>query len=373
MNIGFDAKRLFHNFTGLGNYSRSLVSNLSAWFPDHSYHLYTPSIKENDRTREFLFSLKYQIHRSKHPLKSYWRSYGISKSLIKDGIDIYHGLSHELPFSLPKEVKSVVTIHDLIFEKYPDQYAWVDRKIYRKKFTHSCQIADRVVAISEATKKDLIDLYEVPEEKISVIYQSCDEIFYTKADEGKRDLIREKYHLPNDYLLYVGSIIERKNLLNIVKAIHQIPKDQQMPLVVIGEGKAYAEKVKTFVQENGMKKLVHFLPQIDFEDLPTIYQMASLFIYPSLYEGFGIPVIEALVSEVPVITSSVSSLPEAGGPDSHQLNPNKIEEIKDALENLPGNQALLRTMREKGLEHVKKFDREKVTKEMMDLYLGLKA
>ena len=371
MNIGFDAKRLFHNFTGLGNYSRSLVKNLHACFPSHSYHLYTPKINDTLRTREFLFSLKYQVHRTKNPFKSYWRSYGISKNLVKDGIDIYHGLSHELPFNLPPKMKSVVTIHDLIFEKYPEQYAWIDRKIYRKKFIHSCRIADRVVAISEATKKDLVEIYQVPEEKISVIYQCCDEIFFQKADGGKGELIREKYHLPNDYLLYVGSIIERKNLLNIVKAIHQIPRDQQMPLVVVGEGKAYADKVKAFVRKNGMEKLVRFLPQISFEDLPAIYQMANLFIYPSLYEGFGIPVIEALVSEVPVITSSVSSLPEAGGPDSHYINPASIEKIKDALENLPGDQALLKTMRKKGIEYAQKFDRKKVTREMMALYSSL--
>ena len=371
MTLGFDAKRLFFNFTGLGNYSRDLVRNLNAFFPEHSLHLYSPKINDTDRTREFLYSLTYQVHRTKNPLKSYWRTFGMGKDLVRDQIDIYHGLSHELPFNFPKEVKSVVTIHDLIFEKFPQQYAWADRQIYRKKFTHSCEIADRVVAISEATKKDLIEIYQVPEEKISVIYQSCAEIFYEKADEETQEKTRIKYKLPKDYLLYVGSIIERKNLLNIVKAIHLIPPDQQMPLVVVGEGKKYADKVKNYIHQNGLENLIHFLAQIDFADLPAIYQMATLFIYPSLYEGFGIPVIEALASGTPVITSSVSSLPEAGGPDSHYVDPNSIEELKKALEDLPANQAHLTSMYKKGEDYVKKFDREKVTREMVELYESL--
>ena len=179
MNIGFDAKRAFTNFTGLGNYSRTLIETLVRYYPDNAYHLFTP--KTND-IPNFDF-IKTQPSISIHtplsvgtPLEQYlrafhpfWRSFSIKNEIEKANIDVFHGLSHELPFRMPKNVKTVVTIHDLIHERFPEYYPYIDRKIYSFKFKKACEMADVVVAISEQTKQDIVDFYKIDAHKILCI------------------------------------------------------------------------------------------------------------------------------------------------------------------------------------------------------------
>ncbi|MBC7886238.1 MAG: glycosyltransferase, partial [Saprospiraceae bacterium] len=166
--IAFDAKRLFNNFTGLGNYSRTLVKNLQTYFPEHEYHLFTPAISKNEETTYFLDKDKFVIHTASfnHPL---WRSVGIAEEINKLNPDIFHGLSHEIPFGVSKNVTKVVTFHDLIYEKYPEQFGLWDRWMFKLKYRSSAQRADAIVAISDSTKHDLSSLYNIKEQKISVI------------------------------------------------------------------------------------------------------------------------------------------------------------------------------------------------------------
>src|SRR5262245_14266308 len=221
MNIGFDAKRAYHNGTGLGHYSRTLIRSLAEYFPQHQYYLFNPKPSDlfhlnGKNIHEMLPSGL--LHKT---LSSVWRSKWITNDLEKLGIDIYHGLSNEIPLDIHKtQIKSVVTIHDLIFERFPAQYSKIDAQIYKKKFRYACDHADKVIAISQQTKRDIIEFYKTPEEKISICYQSCNPAFGRQVPEQEKKLIKEKYSLPDEYFLYVGSIIERKNLLNICKAIY---------------------------------------------------------------------------------------------------------------------------------------------------------
>lgn len=373
MKIGFDAKRLFHNFTGLGNYSRSLLKNLNRYADENlDLHLYSPKLSEHLRVQEFLNTPAYTVHDKGQNSSILWRSSGIKKDLRQAGIEIYHGLSHELPIGIKGTgIKTVVSMHDLIFLKYPNQYPFLDRQIYNWKFSYAAKHADRVLAISESTKKDLIHYYNTPEEKIEILYQACDEQFYERKTPAEIQACQKQHKLPENYLLYVGSIIERKNLLQIVNAIELLPTSLKIPLVILGQGKSYVEKVREYIARKGMESLFVFCEHIPFSDFPAIYQQAKMFIYPSFYEGFGIPIIEALWSETPVIAADTSSLPEAGGPHSLYIDPNEPAELAEAIEKILTDEQLSHEMRLAGKVFVQKFHGRSLSQALVKLYKGL--
>lgn len=371
MRIGFDAKRLYNNFTGLGNYSRTLVGNLHHFFPENDYFLYTPKIKKDRLTSPFFNGQDYQTICPQTLLKSLWRSSGIKRNLKRDHIDIFHGLSHEIPIGIDRsKVRSVVTIHDIIFLTYPDMFTAVDRAIYNYKFRYACRHADKIIAISECTKQDIIRYFGTPAEKIEVIYQAIQPAFYSMRPDDEAVEVVRKYKLPEDYLLYVGAINSRKNLLTIVKALPLLPQDMRIPLVVVGNGGSYKEQVLQYAEKNGLSNRLIFINNLHApEELQAFYQKAKIFIYPSFYEGFGLPVTEALLSKVPVITSGLSSLPEAGGPDSCYINPERPEEIAHAIENVLSDTVRRQVMIEKGFRFAcQQFDVKYLTEQVNQLY-----
>ena len=381
MNIGFDAKRAFHNNTGLGNYSRTLITGLANFYPEHKYLLFNPKQSDDlfDPSQPNISEVLPEHFFSKK-LSSLWRSKWVVKDLERLNVEIYHGLSHEIPFGIHKtRTRSVVTIHDLIFERYPNQYKKIDVEIYRKKFKYACANADRVIAISEQTKNDLIELYKVDENKIDVCYQSCDQAFAKQAPHETREKLRKALGLPRHFFLYVGSIIERKNLLSVCKALKGLNGQINIPLVVIGNGKRYKEVVIQYLHKINLAQQVIFLSDTEAfsrsmqtpKSMAGIYQMATALIYPSFYEGFGIPVLEALWSRLPVITSNVSCLPETGGDAALYVNPASIEEIATAMESIYQDEALRNSATEKGWRHAQNFSIQKCTESVMNVYKSL--
>lgn len=382
MRIGFDAKRAFQNSTGLGHYSRTLISSLAAFFPNEQYFLFAPKV-----TGRFIMqSANIQtISPERFPftfLRSAWRSAGVKKELLQNSLHLYHGLSHEIPVGIEKTgIRTVVTMHDLIFERYPDQYKKADRWIYRRKFLHACKHADAIIAISNQTKQDLVDLYKVPAQKITVCYQGCDPIFAKQVPSTERETIRTLYGLPARYFLSVGSIIERKNLLTICKAMSRLKHQLDIPLVIIGNGSRYKSVVKEFIGSNGLEDRVFFLSDAetakndpDFSSsahFPAIYQMAEALIYPSSFEGFGIPVLEALFSRVPVITSNVSCLPEAGGDAAEYIDPFDDKDLSEKMYLIATNKAYALQMTERGWQHAQYFTAERTAAAVMGVYKKL--
>jgi glycosyltransferase involved in cell wall biosynthesis len=383
MNIGFDAKRVYQNTTGLGHYSRTLVTSLTKYFAENEYYLFAPKITDTFKADDY--KNIHAIAPSSFParaLKAAWRSNWVKKDLLQYKIDVYHGLSHEIPFGIHKtNTKSVVTIHDLIFERYPQQYSKIDINIYKRKFKYACTNADKIIAISEQTKKDIVDFYKIDENKIEVCYQSCNDIFRHEISETEKNRIKEMYQLPDKFFLTVGSIIERKNLLTIVKALQQLKNDINIPLVVIGNGGAYKEIVKDYISKNNMQNNVIFLSEEDgikdlssfknSTDFPAIYQQAIAMIYPSTFEGFGIPVLEALCSKLPVITSNISCLPEAAGDAALLIDPYSVNEMAAAMEKVFSNSNFAAEMKTKGLIHAEKFSQEKTATAVMNVYKNL--
>lgn len=370
--IGYDAKRLFHNFTGLGNYSRTLVRDLQHHHPGHEYQLYSPSAPQTPRTEAFFQSDKFTIHTSGQGLSAYWRSRGILEDLQQQGAQLYHGLSHEIPIGIAStKIPSVVTIHDLIYKSQPHLFPFIDRQIYDFKFRYSCRHADRIVAISESTKKDIIKYFKTDPAKIEVVYQTCHEQFKRDVTAERKVAVRNKYQLPKDFLVYVGALIERKNLLGLIKAMERLPKSLGVPLVVIGNGEKYKTKVKKYLAGRTIEKQILFLDNFSFEDLPAIYHEALALCYPSFYEGFGIPIIEALFCKTPVLTSRTSSLPEAGGSGAIYVDPAQPASITNALEKILDDETYGQQMAQEGYAHVQQFRSEPLADQMMRLYKNL--
>ena len=370
MKIGFDAKRAFLNSSGLGYYSRNLLNALMKFHSENDYFLYTP--KKNFRfvpEKSSQFIIKSPESQLAKIYSSYWRTKLISKQISNDKLDIYHGLSGELPINIRKtRASSVVTIHDLIFVRFPEYYKSIDRKIYLKKAKHACQVAEKIISISNQTKDDIVNFLQVDPTKIEVIYQGCNPIFEKEATEEDRSIVKNQFHLPKDYLLYVGTIEKRKNLLNLIMSIHH--HKISMPLVVIGSKTDYYKSVQNYILKNNLNGII-FLNNIPNEELPVFYQEASCLIYPSVFEGFGIPVLEALFSGTPVITSKGSCFNEAGGPNSIYIDPENVEEIGSAIIEVLSNEKLRESMKIKGLEYAQNFREAQVAQNYTSMYKSL--
>jgi glycosyltransferase involved in cell wall biosynthesis len=367
MILGFDAKRFFHNTTGLGNYSRDLIRILAQYYPENSYLLYNPKPKKIDRIPIDGKIIIERLPETKKDKKwsSLWRMFFVSSQIKKDKIAIYHGLSGEIPIGLTgSRVKTVVTIHDLIFMRYPNLYSFFDRKIHYYKFKYAANNADLVIAISEQTKKDIVTYLKINPNKIKVIYQGCSSVFKKEISQEYLEFTREKYQLPTNFILNVGTIEKRKNVLSVIKAIKEI--DTQ--LVVIGKKTAYFSEVNKYIVENNLTDKVIFLENVELKELAAIYRLASVFVYPSVFEGFGIPIIEALYSNSPVITSKGGCFPEAGGENSIYIDPLNPEELRIELSELLANPEKIELMKLKGFEFVQKFNDEKIAKYWIETY-----
>jgi glycosyltransferase involved in cell wall biosynthesis len=371
MKIGYDAKRLFTNFTGLGNYSRSLVSLYHLAYTQEEIFLFTPVIQEDPRTVPFLNSSSYQIIRPKG-FKPLWRTADIIKDIHRSGVDVFHGLSHELPMGISRlDIGTVVTMHDLIFKYYPQDNSWIDRTIYDMKWKHASMTADRIVAISEQTKKDLVHYYNIGPEKIQVIYQSADPIFSRAISTEELEMVKQHYHLPAVYNLYTGSVISRKNLLCIIEAMIRMKPSERVPLVIIGHGKDYKKTVQHRAEEGNISESLIWMGSPRFEDFPAIYRGAQMMIYPSFHEGFGLPVIEAMHTGIPVITSDRSSLAEAGGDAAMLINPSDPESLLHAMSILQSDPKMREDKIRKGFEHIRKFEPSLLIKSWHQLYQQL--
>lgn len=369
MKIGFDAKRAFNNNTGLGNHARILLNALMRDYPDNNYFLFTPKAKD-----EFLGALQGnykllfphgKLHKIAHPL---WRSFGIKEDLLKNRIDIFHGLSSELPFGIHhpryrKAFKTVVTIHDLIFLKHKEQFPWVDRQFFTLKTKYAAHHADAVIAVSQETKSDLIEMYRVPENKIEVIYPSVDPAFQNAEVAPVARNTR--------YLLNVGSFFPRKNQLKLVEAYALIEPKIEEELWLVGAGGYTAGQVARSIKEKHLEHRVKMLPDIKQEEMPALYRNASALVYPSLFEGFGAPVLEALFSKIPVIASRAGAIEEAAGKDSAFFDPRSAEDIASKVLEVLTDEPLRKRMVEAGYKHALTMSDKVWAEKTMGIYKRL--
>ncbi len=368
MKIGFDAKRAFNNRAGLGNFSRNTIRALTSYYPGDQYILFTPRILPeifkvpvNSRvvTPE-MFWWKM--------LQSPWRSFRLASLAKKHALDLYHGLSHELPVGIEKTgIKTIVTIHDLIFLRYPELYKKADRAIYNKKFRHACRVATTIHAISEQTKADLISQFHVPEQKIKVIYQTINPDNFQKIPEEEKKAVLRKYQIPTEFILNVGTIEPRKNLLALLEGM--VSANIHIPLIVAGTPTSYLKPVQEFISRHKLN--VHFISEATDSEIRALYQSAQLMAYPSVFEGFGLPVAEAQACGCPVVTSSASSLPEAGGAAALYADPRQPQQIGDQLKKILDDSDLKNKLITDGKSNAMRFSDITFARQMNELYKTL--
>lgn len=376
--IIYDAKRAFFNNSGLGNYSRTLLENISQSHEvinkQLSLRLATPKIKQNSwPNREKFFQMD-QINTPSNKiftntLSFLWRSRFISDERFMEDCDYFHGLSNELPLNLPKHIKSIVTIHDVIFLLYPNLYKIWDRIGYSLKTEYAVNNSNKIVAITNQTANDLVKYLKVSARKIEVVYQTCHQQYLNKIDGFKKEEIKKKYSIPSDFILCVGTIEKRKNQIVILKALKELK--YEIPVVLVGKSTKYCEEIIDYIKENKLSN-VQLLHNVSFQDLPAIYQSAKLFIYPSLYEGFGIPIIEALISKIPVIASNSSCLEEAGGVNSLYFSPHNHMQLADQIRLVLESANDRSLMIKSGLKFFEEnFSQESTNSKLVDLYQSL--
>lgn len=372
LHIGFDAKRIVRNATGLGHYGRTLVTALSAALGSKArLHLYVPD-RGRDDLRALVPASPYIIytlpaHCRTRIGRDLWRTRGIVADLKRDGITLYHGLTGELPVGIRRSgIRSVVTIHDLIFMRHPEYYNPIDVLIYKWKFRCACREADRIVAISECTRRDVAELGHFPADRIDVVYQSIDRRFRRTVTDGERADVACRYCLPSRYILFVGTIEERKNAGLVIEALPQI--DPQVHFVMVGRQTAYTRRILRRASALGVADRVHAVSGVPDADMGAIYRMAEVFAYPSCYEGFGLPIVEAIQCGLPVVAATGSCLEEAGGDACFYVGPDDVQAMADTLSRLLADPTLRQDCVKRSRVYISRFENGDIARQMTEVY-----
>ncbi len=375
MKIAFDAKRAFNNFTGLGNYSRFIINAIAGHSKESEQILFTPKIAEHAEGQAFFKKFRSQVILPKGvwkagSLQSTWRSSQTGKIANKQNADVFHGLSNELPSGLKTGVRKIVTIHDLIFLRYPEFYPAIDRMIYKKKFKSACTQADTIIAVSEQTKEDIVSFFEIDPAKIQVVYQGLHPIYLQDVKSERMVYLLSQYHLMQPYFLYVGSIEERKNAERLVRSFKLVldQVDDDLLLLIVGKKTDYQAKVEATVAELNLEQNVRILNKVPFNDLPFLYKGALASVYPSLFEGFGIPVLESLMMKTPVVAGKGSCLQEAGGKHALYADPENIEDIAQQMLRMATEAGVGEQLLKDVDTHLAQFTAEEISSQLFEIY-----
>lgn len=368
MTIGFDGSRAFvEHKTGTENYSYQLLQHLAKIDRKNNYIIYTRGkvrINSKDWPENFQF-LEIILPRL-------WTQTGLAAQTFLDKLDILFVPSHTLPLIRKPGLKTVMVVHDLGAEYLPGMHQ-LKQRLYLKAITkYQLKSATKLIAVSKATKKDLLKKAGVKEEQIEVIYEGIDEVF----SEVKGDILSntlKKYDIENNkYFLFVGTIQPRKNLSRLIKAyqifLSQDKNSKNPPKLVLAGAKGWlSDEIYDLPEKLGIKDKVIFLGRVDEVDLPALYSGALAFVFPSLFEGFGLPILEAMSCATPVITSNVSSMPEVAGDAAVLVDPEKTEQIAKSMQFLAQNEKKRQELRGKGFEQIKNFSWEKTAREILGL------
>ncbi|MBP6859390.1 MAG: glycosyltransferase family 4 protein [Candidatus Magasanikbacteria bacterium] len=388
MNIGIDIRPLMSPArSGVGEYTYELVDALLKIDTKNHYFLFYNSYKNTSHHIPTWNQANVHYVHKKWPNKFFniaIKIFGIPHidSIIKKTVN--PPLSHELDYffspnfgfsALGKKTKHILTVHDLSFEFFPEFFS------FKQKLWHwainpkrQCQNAHLILTPSENTKRDIISRYQVPAEKIKVIYPgiSCHRTQNSEQPETQKLDILQKYNLPHNYLLFLGTAEPRKNIIGLIEAFEKASQNTILPksstpysLVITGYKGWKDKKIYQKFLSSPIKERIKFIGPVEATDKPALYAASTLFIYPSFYEGFGFPVAEAMACGTPVITSNRSSLPEISGSSAFLINPNRPSELADAIAKMLNEKTLREHFKNSGLEQSKKFNWEKSAQEFL--------
>ena len=368
MKIGIISERLNRPLTGVGNYTYYLIKELSKIYDKRDVYLinYRDDKIFTDLNKITIKAPFKNISKNSYYLWHLYLQLKLKKNNLN--LDIIHSPENASLFVKLKHQKKIITVLDIIAYLFPESVTLITRLRYKLLLSRTLRTADKITAISNSTKKDLISYFNVPEEKIKVIPLAADEKFEVLNNE-KINEVKQKFNLKYPFILYVGGLAIHKNIPTLIKAFYKIKKKGiQNKLVIAGEkGWKYKEIFETIDKLN-LQKDVIFTGYVLDEDLPALYNAADLFVYPSLYEGFGLPPLEAMACGCPVITSNTSSLPEVVGDAGIMIDPHDVDGLADAMHEVLTNDGLREDMIKRGLERAKMFSWEKCAKETLKVY-----
>jgi glycosyltransferase involved in cell wall biosynthesis len=375
MNVGILAQLLSfregYRQAGVSRYIEYLLQHLPDVLdtPDRVSAYAGEGAKKPVRIEAFPTNVDFKWTRwptGKIPVRILWEQFAAPFLTAFDGMDLVHGPVNIVP--LGGRVPSVVTIHDLAFLEYPEQYPPMQQRYLEMMTRASVRKACRVITVSEYTGLDVAARLGIPSRKIVVVPNGVSAEFYPRQGTGELDEFRDQLNLPDDFLLFVGTLQPRKNLAGLIRAFAQLPSGERLPLYVVGgEGWMYSE-IFDEVQRLGIADEVHFPGYAASETLPLWYSAATAFIYPSFYEGFGLPVLEAMACGAPVVTSNRSSLPEVVGDAGVLTNPDDPDDIASALSELLNDSDKRAALSRSGRERASTFTWNRTARETARVY-----
>jgi len=369
LNICIDITSLYQKLTGIRYYIHHLIHNLAKLDTENIYYLFGGHSWKNFRGKNnYSYPENKNFRLFINPIPSKLLPYHnlIPIEFFIGQIDLFHGTNFVLPKI--KNAKKVITIHDLSFEINPEWYP--PEVIKWKEYVYKSAVeSDKIIAVSESTKKDIINIYGIQPEKINVIYQSAGIDIDINFSEELKTKIKQKYSLPDKYFLFTGRLEPRKNIIGLLKSFYLVKKmGIKYKLVLVGnKGWKIEETIKT-INELNIQQDVIFCGYVNENELPVIYNLAQVFVFPSLYEGFGHPLIEAMMYSTPIITSNISSLPEIVGDSAILVNPSDPEQIAKSMYNLATNENLRQEYIRRGKNRLKQFSWSKTTEQTLKIY-----
>ena len=366
MKIGIISERLNHPITGVGTYTFQLIKNISTLCKRDEIYLIDSNNSEIFKDINKIIISPPIKYLQKKPY--FWNLYSQFKLRRNNfDLDIIHSPENATLFIKLKNQMKIITVHDIIAYKFPKFVTLTTRLRYKYLLPRTLKTADKIIADSHNTKQDLINCFKVPKNKIKVIHLAADEIFkplnYEEVNEFKR-----KYHINFPFILYVGNITENKNIPTLIKAFYMIKNKNIKHKLVIAGMKRGDKRVFEMIDQLNLLNEVIFTGYLPKEDLPRLYNAADLFVYPSFYEGFGLPPLEAMSCGCPVITSNTSSLPEVVGDAGIMIDPYDINGLSMKMYEILTNDDLREELKRKGLKRAKLFSWEKTAVETLKVY-----
>ena len=368
MRIAVDARVLERKMTGIGRYLMDFVSTVEKIDHSNEYILFSTLPLQNINKNYFqnVVLNKYKVNNKLY--SPFWLNFILKKYLLKNNYDLFFSPNNLCPVGNSINFKRVVTIHDVQFKIDNKYYSFYYRNYLNLVLKQAINAADKIITISNSSKRDLIKYFNIGEDKIQVIYRAADPKFRKRdPDKNIADGIRMKYKLPNNYLLYVGVIDNRKNIYSIIKISDKISAlYPDVKFVLIGKPHYGYDNIKREIDKR--KNSIIYLEYVNDDDLPYIYNMAKIFLFTSFYEGFGLPVLEAMQSGIPVITSNTSSLPEIVGDNGIMHDPNDIEGFVGSILFLLENGKKYKEYCDKALIGSKYFNTQNIIKKHVELF-----
>jgi glycosyltransferase involved in cell wall biosynthesis len=366
MRIAFDGTTLTPGRTGVGYYTEHLLQHLAQEVEHTGDEIVVVSNQAVDTQRPLPDHVRvHDGHR--FPVRIGWMQMCASRALEAVRPDVAHFTNGMIPIGSP--VSTIVTIHDMSLRLYPQCHP-VRRRLLNRPLMHvAIRQATAIVTVSESARRDLLRLHGVTGDRVSVVHEAASPAFHPIDDLAELDRVRALYKLPPRFVLYVGTIEPRKNLARLVEAFAEArARGLQHHLVCVGPYGWSSRDLSGRIERLGLTSVVHFTGYARFEDLPAIYNLGDFFVFPSLYEGFGLPVVEAMASGIPVITSNTSSLGEIAGDAAETIDPTSTDDLTEAIVRLAVDRERRRELAERGLRRARTFSWTQTAKEMLAVY-----